>query len=97
MEIFAPALLKQRYDDSRAISIYSPAEAFVVSAERLTETITDDEGNVLIEAVAYYPALENPAEIPFLDEINSDYKQGAKKFIEEAKAKKDDAMYLINK
>ena len=43
------------YGETKTVHIYSPARAYVVSAEKLAETITDDEGNVLIEAVAYYP------------------------------------------
>ena len=42
------------YGDTKTIRIYSPANAYSVSAEKIEETITDDEGNVLIEAVAYY-------------------------------------------
>ena len=82
------------YGDTKTIHIYSPARAYVVNAEKLAETITDDEGNVLIEAIAYYPVIENPTEIPCLDTINSDYKWDAQKFIEEAKAKKEDALIL---
>ena len=82
------------YGDTKTINIYSPARAYVVYAEKLSETITDDEGNVLIEAVAYYPVIENPTEIPCLNTINFDYKWDADKFIEEAKAKKDDALAL---
>ena len=43
------------YGDTSKIDIYSPARAYVVHAEKRSETITNDEGNVLIEAVAYYP------------------------------------------
>ena len=82
------------YGDTKTIYIYSPASAYVTSTEQLSETITDDNGNVLIEAVAYYPVIENPTQIPCLDKINSDYKWDADKFIEEAKAKKDDALAL---
>ena len=32
--------------DTKTINIYSPANAYVVNAEKLSETITDDEGNV---------------------------------------------------
>ena len=84
------------YGDTKIIRIYSPANAYSVSAKKIEETITDDEGNALIEAVAYYPVIENPTEIPCLDIINSDYKWDAQKFIEEAKAKKEDALYLKN-
>ena len=80
--------------DAKTINIYSQASAYVNSIEKLSETITDDEGNVLIEAVAYYPVFENSAEIPCLDAINFDYKWYAEKFIEEARAKKDDALML---
>ena len=82
------------YGDSKTIDIYSPVNAYIVSAERLAETITDDEGNVLIETVAYYPAIENPTDIPCLNKINFDYKWNAEKFIEEARAKKEDARAL---
>ena len=80
--------------DTRTIYIYSPASAYVNSVERIAETITDDEGNVLIEAVAYYPVFENPTEMPCLDAINTDYKWDADKFIEEARGKKEDALAL---
>ena len=82
------------YGDTNAIYIYSPVNAYVVNAEKLSETITDDEGNVLIEAVAYYPVIENSTEIPCFDTINSDYKRDAQKFMEEARAKKEDALVL---
>ncbi len=82
------------YGDTRKIYIHSPANAYVVSTEKLSETITDDEGNVLVEAVAYYPVIKNPTKIPALDTINFDYKWDAEKFIEEAKTKKDDALIL---
>lgn len=80
--------------DTRTIYLYSPASAYVEFSEKISETITDDEGNVLIEAVAYYPVFENPTEIPGLDTINFDYKWDAEKFIEEAKSKKEDALLL---
>ena len=48
----------------------------------------------MIEAVAYYPVIENPTEIPCFDTINFDYKWDAEKFIEEARAKKEDALAL---
>ena len=76
------------------IDILSPASAYAVAPEKISETVTDDEGNVLIEAVAYYPVIENPTENPYCDTINSDYKWDADKFIEEAKAKKEDALML---
>ena len=47
-----------------------------------------------MEAVAYYPVIENHTEIPCLDTINYDYKWDAGKFIEEAKAMKEDALML---
>ena len=82
------------HGDTKPIDIYSPANAYVVYTEKLSETITDDEGNVLIEAVAYYPVIENSTGIPCIDKINFDYKWDAEKFIEEAKAKRDDALNL---
>ena len=82
------------YGDTKTIYIYSPASAYVNSVEKIAETITDDKGNVLIEAVAYYPVFENPTEMPCLDAINTDYKWDADKFIEEARAKKEDALLL---
>ena len=82
------------YGDTKTIHIYSPAGAYVNSVEKIAETITDDEGNVLIEAVAYYPSFENPAEIPGFDAVNADYKWDADKFIEEARGKKEDALML---
>ena len=82
------------YGDTKTIQIYSPASAYVNSIEKISETITDYEGNVLIEAVAYYPVFENPGSMPCLDAINVDYKWDVDKFIEEARAKKDDALSL---
>ena len=82
------------YGDTKTIHIYSPAGAYVNSVEKIAETITDDEGNILIEAVAYYPVFENPTEIPGLDAVNTDYKWDADKFIEEARSKKEDALLL---
>ncbi len=82
------------YGDTRTINIYSPSNAYLVSAKKIEETITDDEGNVLIEAVAYYPVIENSHKIPCIDTINVDYKWDAEKFMEEARAKKDDAVML---
>ena len=80
--------------DTKTIDICSPANAYIVNAEKLSETITDDEGNVLIEVVAYYPVIENITDIPCFDTINFDYKWDADKFIEEARAKKEDALNL---
>ena len=80
--------------DIRTIRIYTPVNAYHVTAQKLSETVTDDEGNVLVEAVAYYPVIENHTEIPCLDTINYDYKWDAGKFIEEAKAMKEDALML---
>ena len=80
--------------DTKTIRINAPANAYEVSAEKLTETITDDEGNVLIEAVLYYPVVENPTDIPYIDKLNSDFKQDADKFLEEARSKKEDALAL---
>ena len=82
------------HGDTKTIDIYSPTNAYEVNAEKLSETITDEEGNVLIEAVAYYPVIENPNHNPAFDAINFDYQWDAKQFIEEAKAKKDDALNL---
>ena len=82
------------YGDTKTIDIYSPANAYVVYAEKVTETVTDDLGNTLIEAVAYYPVVENPNKIPCLDKVNADYKSDAYKFLKEARAKKDDAVIL---
>ena len=82
------------YEDTKTIHIYSPASAYVNSVEKNAEIITDDEGNVLIEAIAYYPVFENHTEMPCLDAINTDYKWDADKFIEEARAKKEDALML---
>ena len=82
------------YGDTKTIHIYSPANAYVVNTEKIAETITDDEGNVLIEVVAYYPAIENPNNNPCFDTISFDYKWETEKFIEEARAKKEDALAL---
>ena len=82
------------YGDTKTIYIYSPASAYVNSVEKIAETITDDKGDALIEVVAYYPVFENPTEMPCLDAINTDYKWDADKFIEEARAKKEDALLL---
>ena len=82
------------YGDTKTISIYSRASDYVNSVEKIAETITDDKGNVLIEVIAYYPVFENPTEMPSLDTINADYKWDADKFIEEARAKKEDALLL---
>lgn len=82
------------YGDSRTIYIDSPAQCYLVFPAKLSETVTDDNGNVLVEAVAYYPVIVNPIEIPYIDEINSEYKAEAENFIEEAKAKKEDAELL---
>lgn len=80
--------------DTRSVIIYSAAEQFAVVPEKLTKTITDENGNVLIEAVAYYPVLKNPTEIPALDTINFDYKWEAERFLEEAQRAKEDALTL---
>ena len=80
----------QWYGETKTIHIYSPAEAYEVSAQKIAETITDDNGNVLIEAVAYYPLVENPSS----DKINFDYKWDADKFMEEAREMKDEALIL---
>ena len=82
------------YGDTKTIHIYSPANAYTVSAEKIEETITDDDGNVLIEAVAYYPVIENPYKNPCFDLINFDYEWDADKFMEEARARKEDALNL---
>ena len=82
------------YGETKKIYIYSPTNAYVVSSEKLSETITDEEGNTLIEAVAYYPVIDNPTENPCFDTINFDYKWDAERFMEEAKAKKEDALAL---
>ena len=80
--------------DTKTINIDSPAGAYAVRSEKLAQTITDEEGNILIEAVAYYPVLENPDEIPCLDTINADYLLDAQKFMEEANSRKEDAIRL---
>ena len=82
------------YGDTKTIYIYSPANAYSVCAEKIEETITDDEGNILIEAVAYYPVIKNPYKMPCFDIINFEYAWDADKFIEEARAKKEDAINL---
>ena len=81
-------------EETKNVYIYSPSSAYVVHSQKLTETITDDNGNVLIEAVAYYPVIDNPNDSSVFDKINFDYKWDADKFIEEAKAKKEDALLL---
>lgn len=80
--------------DTKIIEIYPPANAYVVTPEKLSETITDAQGNVLVEAVAYYPVVANPNKIPCIETVNADYKLDAEMFIEEAKAKKEDALLL---
>lgn len=82
------------YGDIRTILIAPPFEAYYQRAKMLSETITDDDGNVLVEAVAFYPAFYNDEKIPYLDEINFDCKWDAEKFIEEAREKKEDAKLL---
>ena len=84
----------QWYGDIKTIRIYSPGESYVVNAEKLEETITDDNGDVLIKTIAYYPVIENPTNAPYIDEINFDYKWDADKFVEDAIAMKDDALVL---
>lgn len=79
---------------TKAIRINSPANAYVVRNEKMSETITDDSGNVLIEAVAYYPVVSNPNDNSTFDVINFDSKWEAEKFIEEAREKKEDALLL---
>lgn len=78
----------------RTILIAPPFEGYDQRAKKLAETITDDEGNVLVEAVAFYPAFYNDKKMPYLDEINSECKWDAEKFMEEARAKKEDAKLL---
>ena len=82
------------YGDTKTIRIYSPTNAYSVYAKKTEETITDDDGNVLIEAVAYYPVIENPYKNPCFEIINFDYEWDADKFMEEARAKKEDALNL---
>ncbi len=82
------------YGETKTVFIYSAAEAYSLSAEKLSKTITDDKGNVLVEAVAYYPVLNNPTETPYIDTINSDAKWDAQKFMEEAKSAKEDALLM---
>lgn len=81
-------------EETKTIDIYAPANAYVIHVGKLEETITDDEGNVLIEAVAYYPVVENLTENSGYDAINIDYKWDAERFIEEAKSKREDALAL---
>ena len=80
--------------DNKTINLYSPANAYSVSTGKISETVTDDEGNVLVEAIAYYPVIENYRTNPSLDTVNYDFKWDADKFIEEAKGKKEDALRL---
>ena len=80
--------------DAKDVCIYSPASAYTMRSQKLAETITDDEGNVLIEAIAYYPVIDNPNSDPCLDAINSDYKWDVTWFMEEAREKKEDALNL---
>ena len=82
------------YDDTKTIYIYPTAQRYSVRAKKLSKTITDDDGSVLIEAVAYYPAIDNYTQIPYIDEINFDYEWDAQKFIDEATSKKEDARIL---
>ena len=82
------------YDKIRTIIITPYFEAYDQRAKKLAETITDDDGTVLVEAVAFYPVFYNNKKMPYLDEINFDYRWDAEKFIEEARAKKDDAKLL---
>lgn len=84
------------YGDSKTIRIYPPSECFSLKAERLEKIITDDSGNVLVEAIAYYPVMQNPDSIPILDEINEDYKRDAEAFIKEAEERASDARMLRN-
>jgi hypothetical protein len=49
---------------------------------------------VLIEVVAYYPAIENPNENSTFDTINEDYKWDVDRLLEEAREKKEDALIL---
>lgn len=81
-------------EEIRTILIQPPFEAYEQTAKMFTETIKDDEGNVLVEAVAFYPSFYNFDEISYLDEINSECKWDAEKFMEEARAKKEDAKLL---
>ena len=80
--------------DDKEIYICSPATAYAVGTAKLAETVRDEDGNVLIEAVAYYPVIENSDNIPLLDEMNEDFKWEAEKFIEEAKGNEGAARLL---
>ena len=80
--------------DRRIVTIFPAANAYTVFSKKIEETVTDDNGDILIEAVAYYPDVEYYREASCLDTINSDYKWDAEKFIEEAIAKKDEALTL---
>ena len=80
--------------DTKNVYICSPASAYTIHAQKFEETITDDEGNVLIEVVAYCPAIENPNESSTFDTINEDYKWDVDRFLEEAREKKEDALAL---
>ena len=82
------------YDTIRTIIITPHFEAYDQRAKKFAETITDDDGTVLVEAVAFYPAFYNFNETPYLGEINSECKWDAEKFLEEARAKKEDAKLL---
>ena len=82
------------YGDIRTILITPPFEAYYQRAKMLSETITDDDGNALIEIAAYYPVFYNDEKIPYLDEINFECKWDAEKFMEEAREKKEDAKLL---
>ena len=87
------------YGDTRDIYIYSESESFEVVSGKLSETITDDNGNILVEAVAYYPELKHP-ELGYLDSvhivdiINEEYKFNAENFIAQAKESKADAALM---
>lgn len=82
------------YEDTKTIYIYSTAEALAVRAEKISEAITDENGNVLIEVVAYYPVVDNSTNIPVIDTMNFDSKWEAEKFIEEAKGNEGAARLL---
>ena len=82
------------YDNIRTIIITPHFEAYDQRAKKFAETITDDDGNVLVEAVAYYPAFYNYKELPYVDVVNFNCRWEAEKFMEEAREKKEDAKLL---
>ena len=81
--------------DSKTVAVATKQGQHKIKATIGKKDIKDENGTTLICITYSYPVIENPEENGYISQLNDEYKAYAQKFVQEAEANVEDAMFML--